>query len=258
VLLAPRLAHGSGEDAEYRYPELAEAERRHFWFLSRTALIVSVLARYFPSARRFLDVGCGTGAVAAALSERMPGLSISAGDVLVEGLRVAHSLASRVEFVQLDIRALPWRSEFDVVGAFDVLEHLDDDREVLSQMRAATVEGGGIVVTVPQHRWLWSKVDDFSNHRRRYTRRELISRIEAAGFIVELATSFMTFILPMLIASRWTKRFQSTFDPVAELRIAASANRLMTRLCALDRAVIEQGISLPAGGSLLVVARRGH
>ena len=67
-----------------------------------------------------------------------------------------------VQLYQLDGRRLPFEEEFDVVGAFDVLEHVDDDGLVLAQMHQATKPGGGIIVSVPQHPWLWSAVDEFS------------------------------------------------------------------------------------------------
>jgi len=71
------------------------------------------------------------------------------------------------------------------VAIFDVLQHLDDDVAMLEALRSAIVPGGGLVITVPQHQWLWSAVDEFSHHRRRYGRRGLVERIRQAGFRVE-------------------------------------------------------------------------
>ena len=80
----------------------------------------------------------------------------------------------------MDARRIPYEAEFDVIGAFDVIEHIYEDAAVLQQMHRAVRPGGGIIVTVPQHRFLWSKQDEFSCHFRRYTRGELMSKVSCA------------------------------------------------------------------------------
>lgn len=254
-MLAPHLAGGSGEDAEYLHAELAEAETRHFWFVARAKLIAAAIRRHFPEAASMLDVGCGTGGVADSLREALPSMRVSAADVLLDGLRIAKRLRPKVDFVQLDIRDLPYDAEFDVMGAFDVLEHLDDDVAVLQQMRKAVKFGGGIVITVPQHAWLWSPLDDFSRHRRRYSRRLLVDRMVGSGFRVEAVTSFMTFLLPALMLSRLNGR-STQVDPKRELRISPWMNAAFAKACDLERAAIRAGASFPAGGSLLAIGRR--
>ncbi|MFP5379510.1 MAG: methyltransferase domain-containing protein, partial [Vicinamibacteria bacterium] len=141
-------------------------------------------------------------------------------------------------------------------GAFDVIEHLDDDVEALAHMRSAVKPGGGVILTVPQHRWLWSAVDDFSRHRRRYDRRGLTALLTRAGFRLVWATSFMALLLPLLMLSRLRPRDQASFDPTAELRIGDLANRTLGIVCAVERRLIHAGVRLPAGGSLIAVARR--
>jgi ubiquinone/menaquinone biosynthesis C-methylase UbiE len=255
-LLAPNLARGTGVDADYRHHELTEAEARHFWFVARSKLIVWAVRRYFPGAATLLDVGCGSGGVAAALGRALPAVRIVAGDVLISGLQIAKSRTPGQEFIQLDVSAIPYDAAFSVVGAFDVLEHLDDDEAVLREMWRAAVPGGGIILTVPQHRWLWSAVDDFSQHRRRYSRGELRDKVERAGFRVERVTSFMTFVLPLIAASRLAKNDVAMLDPVGELNIGTLANRALQAVCASEAALLDWGLSFPIGGSLLLVARR--
>ncbi len=255
-LLAPALAHGTGEDAAYLHADLSNAEDRHFWFVGRSRLVAWALAAYFPGARSFLDVGCGTGGIEKAVHHRHPSLRIVAGDVLLAGLRIAHARVPQVECVQLDIRAMPYEGEFDVAGAFDVLEHLDDDGAVLRELHRVTAPGGGVIITVPQHRWLWSAVDDFSQHRRRYARAELAERLTAAGFRVERMTSFMSFVLPLLALARLRKRTVADLDPAAELALGPLANSTLGAVCRIEAWLIRLGLSFPAGGSLLAVARR--
>jgi len=109
---------------------------------------------------------------------------------------------------------------------------------------------------VPQHPWLWSGVDEYSHHFRRYTRPQLVERIRAAGLVVEHVTSFMTLILPAMLLSRATTRDAASLDPAAELKIGTLANAVCGALCACERWPLAAGWSLPAGGSLLAIARK--
>jgi SAM-dependent methyltransferase len=186
----------------------------------------------------------------------LPSLRVVAGDSLIEGLEFASRRSPGQSFIQCDIRALPYEAEFDAVGAFDVLEHLDDDQGVLREMHRVMRPNGGLIVTVPQHRALWSAADEFSHHRRRYSRRELVRKLQAAGFRIRRVTSFMTFVLPVLFAARMGKRRVSDFDPVAELHISRMVNSALAAICGVETALIRQGMSWPVGGSLMAIAER--
>ena len=100
------------------------------------------------------------------------------------------------ELLEVDARRLPFEAEFDVVGAFDVLEHIEEDERALIEMHAALRPGGGLVVTVPQHPALWSAVDEYSRHVRRYRRSELLTKLRDSGFEVIHWTSFVSLLLP--------------------------------------------------------------
>jgi SAM-dependent methyltransferase len=161
------------------------------------------------------------------------------------------------ELLQMDGRRIPFAEEFDVVGAFDVIEHIEDDAAVLKQMHAATRPDGGIVLTVPQHPRLWSVADDIAHHKRRYTRRELIMKVRAAGFDVLRATSFVSLLLPAMLAARAGKKEREDFDAMSEHSFSRPVDRALRGVMAVERMLIAAGISLPAGGSLLLVARKG-
>jgi SAM-dependent methyltransferase len=159
--------------------------------------------------------------------------------------------------MQLDARRLPFRDEFDVVGAFDVIEHIDEDRAVLAELRAAAAPGGGVLLTVPQHPALWSEFDARAGHVRRYRARELRQKVVEAGLEIVRMTSFVALLLPFMYLSRRAQRSPGAdYDPLAELRIAPWLNRLLEGVLGAERALISAGLSFPAGGSLLVVARR--
>jgi SAM-dependent methyltransferase len=169
---------------------------------------------------------------------------------------VARRRLKGVPLAQMDARSLSIEGAFDVVGAFDVLEHIDRDEEALQAMFTALRPGGGLVVTVPQHRWLWSDADEFAGHARRYTRRELTQRMVEVGFELLWTTSFLTFLLPLISTSRLITRRPYSLE--REFGLPRWIDRLFEKSLDLERAAMTRGVSFPVGGSLLVVARRPH
>jgi SAM-dependent methyltransferase len=243
-----------GYDASL-FEKLAALEPTSFWFRARNRVILWAIDRWFPDSRTFLEVGCGTGYVLSAIVDSRPDLEAVGADVFPEGLREARRRLKGVPLAQMDARSLGIENAFDVVGAFDVLEHIDRDEDALRAMFTALRPGGGLVVTVPQHPWLWSRADEFAGHERRYTRRKLTQRALAAGFELLWTTSFMTFLLPLIAASRLlTKRRPYSLD--REFGLPRRVDRLFDRALELERAAMSRGVSFPLGGSLLLVARR--
>jgi SAM-dependent methyltransferase len=238
------------------FEHLPEQEERSFWFHGRNRLIDWALHEYFSAAASFFELGCGTGVVLAALHASRPSLSLAGGEPFAAGLEVARSRVPDVPLYQLDGRRLPFDEEFDVAGAFDVLEHIDEDEAVLEQLHQAVKPGGGLLVSVPQHPWLWSTVDDFSQHRRRYRAVELVQRVENAGFRVVRKTSFVSLLLPAVAFSRWRGRGRETCDPMEEFRLPGAVEVVFGAALRAERGLIRLGTSFPVGSSLLVVARR--
>jgi SAM-dependent methyltransferase len=238
------------------FERFAAVEPQSFWFRARNRLVVSAVRRHFPGATSLLEVGCGTGFVLAGLREAFPELRLVGSELYEEGLAFARARLPGVDLVELDAREMPFREEFDVVGAFDVLEHVHEDEEVLAGMRQALRPGGGVILLVPQHPRLWSDLDVVAHHVRRYTRRELAAKVGRAGFRIVETTSWMSSLLPAMVGSRAVRHFsRRPYDPFSELR-PGPLNRVFERILDGERTLIERGISLPVGGSLLIVARR--
>ena len=255
---APYLAQdgGAGFRPEY-FAQLASLEARNFWFRARNRLIVWGLRRYFPQARSFLEIGCGTGFVLSGIAAELPALKLSASEFHASGLRFAAGRVAAAEFFQMDARHIPFCEEFDVIGAFDVLEHVQEDETVLAAMFKAARPGGGVILTVPQHPALWSRQDEYACHVRRYTVAELKIKVERAGFVVARTSSFVSLLFPLMLMVRFVKRQPARqFDPLDELRITGRTNAVLERLLDFERALIRLGVSFPFGGSLLTVARK--
>lgn len=238
------------------FATLAQTEDRSFWFRARNRLIVQLAAAYSQPGDHYLEIGCGTGYVLEALA-RECGLEATGSELFAEGLEYARRRVPEADFAELDARAMPYDGSFDLVGAFDVIEHIEDDAGVLRGLHRALRPGGVLLLTVPQHPRLWSAADTYAHHVRRYRRRELVERVDAAGFEVVRTTSFVMSLLPMMALSRWWARLSPRpYDPVAELVPPEPANRLLERMLDVERTLIGRGFDLPAGGSLALVARR--
>jgi SAM-dependent methyltransferase len=254
-VFAPELADGGFGDADYAHEALLAAEARHFWFDTRRRLVVAALSRHAGGARSLLEVGCGTGYVLEGVRHARPELALTGTDALVASLARAAPRLLGATLLQMDARRIPFRDEFDAVLALDVVEHIEDDAAALREMALALRPGGVLILTVPQHPWLWSPLDEWSGHKRRYRRGELRERLAAAELRVERLTSFSALVLPLLVLARRRPR-PAVFDPLAELKISGPLNALLRLPSAVERGLIGAGISLPAGGSLLAVARR--
>jgi len=255
LLFAPEHADRSESFDARWFPELAAQEAESFWFRNRNRVIIWALRRYFPGTNSFLEVGCGTGFVLAGIREAMADIRLAGGELLIGGLPFARERVPGASLYQLDARRLPFDQEFDVVGAFDVLEHIDEDEEVLAAMRRAAKSRGGVMMTVPQHRWLWSAEDEVSGHKRRYSRRELVGRLERAGLRLERVTSFVSLLLPLMAASRLPLRAAGD-GRSSRGHLIPPFNRTLEKVLTAELALVRAGMSLPAGGSLLAVARR--
>ena len=186
-------------------------------------------------------------------------------DLFAEGLQYAHH-RMLCHLVQGDVHKMPFGIQFDVIGLFDVLEHLPNDTQVLRNLHASLVQGGRLLLTVPAHSSLWSYFDEESHHCRRYELTELQNKLMYANYKVEYITPYMSVIFPLV----WLRRRLMTgmgnhkSDTAShkrnlasgELRITPVVNDLLCLLLAQEANMISRRRRLPIGTSLLAIARK--
>lgn len=262
VLFAPHIS-GAGESYDPGwYEELASLESSNFWFVARNHLIRWLASRYFPLNGKYLEVGCGTGYVLQMLHKSFPGWTMFASEAQPEGIEFAKKrVPGEVTFFQMDACAIPFRNEFDVIGAFDVLEHIRDDVTAINQIHAALKPGGYFILSVPQHIFLWSKYDEAGCHFRRYSAHDLENKLQAADFLLLESTSFNSLLLPLMVLSRYSRFLKkgSDADPVdvlQELRLSSPLNYLLSSVLKLEFQLTKLGIRWPVGGSRIIVAKK--
>lgn len=253
---APELARRSSGFNPEHFAGLAKLEEGHFWFRARNELIVYVLRRFFPRARNMLEIGCGTGFVLRGITRAMPNLRASGSEIFLEGLGFAGQRLPAAELFQMDARRIPYESEFDLIGAFDVIEHIEEDEQVLREIHRALKPAAGAIFTVPQHPSLWSSQDERACHVRRYRRGELDDKLRANGFTIVFSTSFVSLLLPLLAISRRKRGgpaadaagFGSEFTPGAVVNVA------LYHVLRFESLLISGGLRFPVGGTRLVAA----
>jgi 2-polyprenyl-3-methyl-5-hydroxy-6-metoxy-1,4-benzoquinol methylase len=173
----------------------------YWWYCARREIIVSVIERNVPAGVRIIDFGSGTGALAALLRDH--GYRVTAADIsplALDGCR-----RRGLEVIDLRSNRLPEQAaECVILG--DVLEHVEEDAALLTDVRKALVPGGSLLATVPAYEFLWSGEDHVSRHMRRYRLSQLVAALEKGGFEVSWASYFNMLLLPAIAAALVLKR----------------------------------------------------
>ena len=266
---APELAFENRDYSPEYFEKMFALEENNFWFQARNRILRGLFEKFLGLERpaNILEIGVGTGYVLKELAS-IKNFRLCGGELHISGLRFARRRLPDVEFIQLDATRMPFENEFDAVGAFDVLEHVDEDTRIMQSVHRSLKPGGLFFITVPQHKWLWGQQDEGAYHKRRYSRQEMLKKLENANFKIEFVSSFVTVLFPLMVLSRWpvlkkhppdsgvdygSQEVDYNFD---ELKISPAVNALSGLFMKIDEFCLKMGWSLPFGGSLAVVARK--
>jgi SAM-dependent methyltransferase len=247
------------------FDQIAAVEDRHFWFRGRNRLIFELCKRVSIQLKPrplILEVGCGTGNVLRVLRKAFPSGLVVGLELWLDGLRYARKRSADL-LVQGDVRNNPFGKRFDLIGMFDVLEHIQEERETLLSVRDLLVPGGILLLTVPAHQYLWSHFDQAAQHCRRYSASEIRENVQQAGFQIDFMSQSMTCIFPLVWLFRKMRGFRKAIDLDAakalaakEFRVVPVINGVFNALLSLEARWLSSGRSLPIGTSLVVVCRR--
>jgi SAM-dependent methyltransferase len=230
-------------------------EATHWWFEGRRRVIAAVLRRWLEprEGRTLLDVGCGTGGMFPLLQRfgRVEGAEYAA-----EARERAQAKFPGVAVSPCELPDQLPAGAWDVITAFDVVEHVAPAVESLEAMRRRLAAGGQLVLTVPAFQFLWSQHDEVNHHRRRYTRGLLARQLEAAGLRLTYANYFNTVLFPAGVAVRAAHRLFPALEGEAAADLAPSprpVNWVLTQLFGAEAAVVSR-VPVPYGVSLIAVA----
>lgn len=257
----PAESHWSAFDAA-GIQRLLAAEDRHFWFRARNETLAALVyepIRSLPNGFRILEVGCGSGNVLRVLQR------IAAGRGKVEGLELSVEAAqvararTGLQVTNGYLSDVESDAKYNVIAAFDVLEHIADEAQVLIQIWERMLPGGRLILTVPAHQTLWSPFDVASGHHRRYSMETLSRALRASGYQLEYITYFMSLLFPPM----WLRRrlLKSEYRDMgalldSEFQIIPGINGLAYTLLRCEARVVSRRWRLPFGTSLAAIARR--
>jgi SAM-dependent methyltransferase len=226
----------------------------YWWYRARSDLLQTVMEPHVGEVRRVLDVGSADGP--------------SVGWLRGHGHRIALDLDPRglaPGDVCGSVTQLPFATDtFDVVGAFDVVEHCPDEAAALAEIARVLVPGGRLLMSVPAYEWAWTHHDVLNHHQRRYTRPRARAAVEAAGLDVLRATYAFAGTFPFFAADRLRTRLRERRHPDPQLgedevpplpEVGGFAERLLLAGSRVDRRLLGHR-DLPFGSSVLVAARK--
>jgi len=234
------------------YDTMAELDQRHWWYRARREVLAALIQRLAPPPRdaRILEIGCGTGHNLAMLARfgRVDALELDE-----EARAVAEErLGRKVMSAPLpEIHGVA-DHHYDLVGAFDVIEHIDDDRAALASIASKIKPGGKFVMTVPAHQWMWSAHDVVNHHKRRYSKQALKALVDASPLKLRAIGYFNSLLFPVAVAERMASKVRGKDE--ADLKLPPTPlNAALEQAFKAERHLIGR-VPLPPGLSLFAVA----
>lgn len=213
------------------YHEYYIYEREHWWFRARADILSSKLRSCVASEKgrlRILNVGAALGATTEWLAQFGDVVSVEYDRGCCQFLALRRPSDP---IINSSVTSLPFQAEsFDVVCAFDVIEHVDDDEGAVGELRRVCRPGGAVIVTVPALMALWSHHDTVNQHYRRYRLAHLRNLFRGKGRIVD-ATYFNTFLFPVVLLVRAGTRLV----PQRWIRSGAGSDFSLVRSGLIDR-----------------------
>jgi SAM-dependent methyltransferase len=229
----------------------------YWWYRARSDLLERTLGDFVSDrdhCPRILDVGSADGPSVGWLRQRGRRIGM---DIDPRGLGAGDVCASAM--------SLPFASSsFDVVAAFDVIEHCDPEARVLAEIHRVLAPGGRLLMSVPAYEWAWTSHDDHNQHHRRYTRRRAVAAVRAEDFEVLRATYVFGATFPLFAVDRLRRRVAERARPSRERRddgvptlpeVNPRTEQLLMGLTSIDRRILARW-NLPVGSSVVLAARK--
>jgi len=235
------------------YDRMRVLQDQHWWFEGRRRILSGLIgALDLPKPAQILEVGCGPGGNLAMLKRFGEVTALEPDDA--SRAYAAERTGVRVEGGFLP-DGLPFPpASFDLVCAFDVIEHVDEDAASVAALARLLKPGGYLATTVPGQPWMWSRHDELHHHKRRYRLGPYRAMFEAAGLKVLTASHFNTLLFAPIAAIRALKIFTGSTAADDDAMPAPPINRLLTGLFAAEGPWLRHA-ALPIGVSIVLIAR---
>jgi SAM-dependent methyltransferase len=242
------------------YLDYYHFERKHWWFRAR----LTILEKLFPATNiknpHILNAGVATGATTKMLSTFGKVTSLEYDKDCCQFLK-EHL---QIEVDNASLTHLPYAdSSFNLVCAFDVIEHIEDDERALSEIYRVLKPHQKMFLTVPAIPILWSEHDEINHHFRRYTMKELVTKVKQAGFYIEYKSFFNFWLFPPILLVRLlskvkilnkkkAKNLQSDFDKYK----TGFFDSFLYKIFKSESVILKRGFSFPFGVSIVLIAQK--
>lgn len=225
---------------------------KHFWHLARLKFLAWLIGQVPGDNLRIASVGSGTGEELRLLAER--------GTVIGWEINErAASLAKQSGWAIANFDISQGESEdcYDLICAFDVLEHISNDTQTLININSCLKSKGYLLLTVPAHPWLFSSHDEALGHKRRYAKQDLVKKLQTADFQVELVGYWNTWLFPLIATIRLLKKIWPPSRPKSEAgRLPPIINQVGLAILKSENYLIANNFKFPVGLSLYAIAKK--
>jgi SAM-dependent methyltransferase len=239
------------------YDTFYKLDMTHWYPSGRRRILQDVIATRVPKPGRIADIGCGTGANFDMLAGFAPVVGVDFHPPAVAYCRLRGLTCTTAA----GLPNLPFPDEsFDLVCAFDVIEHVDDDAAAVKELLRICKRGGTLLLTVPAYNWLWSKHDEANEHKRRYNRPMLRRLFTSLPADILKLSHYNIFMAPPIILVRLIGKLKEKLTPTPDAKLdlaetPALLNRLLLAIFSSERFLLRH-LNLPAGISVLCLARK--
>lgn len=236
------------------YNRMAERERSYWWHVGRLEIIDAWLQKWVKPKKnaKILNVGCGTGGTLSTIEKYG---KIQNVDVSDEAIKFMEKSGYKVDKVK--DHKLPYKDgSYDLVVAFDVLEHIEHHEEALAEWTRVLKKGGTVMFTIPAYQWLWSDHDVSLHHYRRYTK-SMIKDIVPEDGTIQRISYYIVFSLPMIVGFRFLNKIlrRKTDSETSYVNVPDFINNLFISLLRAE-ASAHKIMTFPAGTSLITIIRK--
>jgi len=242
---------------EVTYDLMAELQDKYWWFVARRKIIKKLISTMnLPKNAKILEVGCGAGGNLLMLSQFGDVFATDFNQKAVDYSR-ALNIAKEVEQGKLPEDVAFPSEKFDLIVAFDVIEHIEEEQETLTVLRNQLKEGGRLFLTVPAYQFLWSKYDEMVHHKRRYTKTSLLEVLNNTKFKTTYISYFNFFLSPLVAFTKILQKIlpQNRDRLASELRLTDSIiNTILKKIFSIELLFIGRH-TLPFGVSIAVIAQ---
>jgi 2-polyprenyl-3-methyl-5-hydroxy-6-metoxy-1,4-benzoquinol methylase len=260
---SPNVAKDYSDYPEIGFDITDKNAKSSFWVSSRNRLFKKLIYANCQKKTRFLEIGCGIGDFIKEINSSK-NFEVTGSEIYINGLKIAKKNLPHIEFIQYDVSQGYINKKYNLIASFDVLEHIEDDIAALNNINLMLNKNGRLIISVPQHMFLWSQLDELVNHKRRYSRKELISKLRSNGFDIIYTTSFLFTLFPLMLVQRLFDKKEKAIKDAESEKYALEKrvifpnvlNFIFDAFMRIDEFLISTGVSLPFGGTLVVVAKK--